>query len=48
LGFFEQLYHERFAKPAYRDLYQVAGDPIEALDDIEAWSATDLPSKWYE
>jgi len=47
LAHWERLYGEHFAKAAYRSLYYVACDPIEALDHVENAPKTALPQKWF-
>jgi uncharacterized protein (TIGR00730 family) len=47
LAHFEWLYKERFAKPEYRALYHIAATPAQALDYVEHYTATALPTKWF-
>ncbi|MHB1296558.1 MAG: LOG family protein [Anaerolineae bacterium] len=47
LAFFERLYAERFAKPAFRQLYGVAADAPAALSYLEDYTEVDLPSKLF-
>ncbi|MCD6519677.1 MAG: TIGR00730 family Rossman fold protein [Anaerolineae bacterium] len=47
LAHFEFLYHERFAKPIYRQLYYVASTPQEAMEHIEHYDPATLPTKWF-
>jgi uncharacterized protein (TIGR00730 family) len=44
---FEQLYKEKFAKPAYRGLYRFAADPREALSYVEGWTQGEKVQKWF-
>ncbi|MHB0857792.1 MAG: LOG family protein [Anaerolineae bacterium] len=47
LAFFERLYAQHFAKPAFRRLYHVAEDVPTALDYLEGYTEAELPSKLY-
>jgi cytokinin riboside 5'-monophosphate phosphoribohydrolase len=47
LGFFEELFEGRFAKPDYRRLYGVTDDVEELLDLAARPPESDLPTKWY-
>jgi uncharacterized protein (TIGR00730 family) len=44
---FERLYEQRFAKPAFRDIYKVADTPRDALDYVTAWKPGAVPGKWF-
>lgn len=44
---FEQLYKEKFAKPAYRALYRFVADPREALSYVEGWTPGEKVQKWF-
>lgn len=44
---FEHMYRERFAKPAYRQMYEFAADIDGALDYIENYHPVALPTKWH-
>jgi uncharacterized protein (TIGR00730 family) len=44
---FEHMYRERFAKPAYRQMYEFAADIDGALDYIENYNPVALPTKWH-
>lgn len=47
LELFETMYRERFAKPAFRQLYHVAQDSGSVLQYIEAYQPEELPTKWF-
>jgi len=46
LALFEHMYEARFAKPAYRQMYQVVADVSGALAAIEEYQPVVLPTKW--
>jgi predicted Rossmann-fold nucleotide-binding protein len=43
---FEHMYEKRFAKAAYRGMYQFAADVGSALDYMEHYQPPVLPAKW--
>lgn len=43
---FEHMYEKRFAKPAYRAMYEFAPGVANALDYMEHYQPPVLPSKW--
>jgi cytokinin riboside 5'-monophosphate phosphoribohydrolase len=43
---FEHMYEKRFAKPAYRGMYQFAPDVRSALDYMDQYQPPSLPAKW--
>lgn len=43
---FEHMYEKRFAKAAYRSMYQFAADVRSALDYMEQYQPPVLPAKW--
>ena len=43
---FEHMYEKRFAKAAYRGMYQFAPDVRSALDYMEHYHPPALPAKW--
>jgi|SRR5689334_12448398 uncharacterized protein (TIGR00730 family) len=43
---FEHMYEHRFAKPDYRHMYTFADTVGAALDYVENYQPTALPSKW--
>lgn len=43
---FEHMYEKRFAKPAYRGMYQFAPDVRSALDYMDQYQPSSLPAKW--
>jgi len=45
--FFEQIYTEKFAKPAEKNIYYVTSDPQEALSYLENYSPAEIPDKWF-
>ncbi|MEL7588909.1 MAG: TIGR00730 family Rossman fold protein [Prolixibacteraceae bacterium] len=45
---FERAYQENFAKPAYKDLYFIAGTSDEALDYLASYVPPAPVSKWYQ
>ncbi len=47
LAHFEHLYQQRFAKPAYRQLYHVSECPADALDYITHYAGAQMPPKWF-
>lgn len=46
VALFEHMYQCRFAKPAYREMYQMVPDVAGALSAIEDYRPVALPSKW--
>ncbi len=53
LGFFDRLldqfehsYESRFANPAFKQLYHVTGDVLQAVEYIEKYIPANLPSKY--
>ncbi len=44
---FEHMYEHRFAKPAYRGMYEFAADVRSALDYMESYQPPVLPAKWH-
>lgn len=47
LRLFEHLYEQRFAKPAYRQLYHVAADAPAVLGYIQSYEPPKIPAKWF-
>jgi uncharacterized protein (TIGR00730 family) len=43
---FEHMYEKRFAKPAYRLMYEFAPDVRSALDYMDQYQPPSLPAKW--
>lgn len=43
----EHMYNAQFAKQAYRQMYAFAPDVTSALDHIESYRPTVVPSKWF-
>jgi uncharacterized protein (TIGR00730 family) len=46
LRFFDHIFQEGFASPAFRRLYDVAVEPEEALDLLEDYRGSDTPDKF--
>src|SRR5512146_491824 len=44
---FEHMFRERFAKPAYRQMYEFVSDITPALEYIESYRPVELTQKWY-
>lgn len=42
---FEHIFHENFAKPAYRELYYFASDPADAIRHIEDYTPVPFSRK---
>lgn len=47
LAHFEHLYQQRFAKPAYRQLYHVSECPANAMDYVTHYAEPQMPLKWF-
>ena len=45
---FERTFDEKFAKPAYRDLYFVANTSEEAISYLKSYSPPQPINKWYK
>jgi uncharacterized protein (TIGR00730 family) len=46
LKFFDHMFEEGFASPAFRRLYDVAVEPEEALDLLEGYTGSGAPDKF--
>ncbi|MCC5949076.1 MAG: TIGR00730 family Rossman fold protein [Nitriliruptoraceae bacterium] len=47
LALFQHLFDERFAKPAYAELYAVLDSVDGLLDHLAGYTPPDVPTKWF-
>ena len=45
---FERSYDENFAKPTYRNLYQIVSTSKEVIDYLESYKPSECAYKWYK
>jgi len=43
----EHMYRAQFAKDAYRHMYSFAPDVASAMESVETYRPTEVPSKWF-
>lgn len=43
----EKMYEAQFAKQAYRTMYAFAADVASAIEHVENYCPTEIPSKWF-